>query len=94
MQPRLPIDRSLLKTYTVTLGHADLSEYNIINGAQLPEQVIVAIIDEYLHRGTIRKNPFNFKDYELTEASFVVNGVHEPQELYKLNMGAGDTVDM
>ena len=56
--------------------------------------MIVALIDEDVHRGTIRKNPFNFKDYELTEASFVVNGVHEPQELYKLNMGAGDTVDM
>ena len=94
MQPRLPLDRSLLKTYTVTTGRADLSEYNIITGKQLPEQVIVAIVDEDAHRGTIMKNPFNFKDYDLSEASIVVNGVHEPQELYKLNKSEEDKVDM
>lgn len=94
IQPRLPIDRSLLKTYTVTTGTSDLSEYNIITGTQLPEQVIVAIVDEDAHRGVIGKNPFHFKNYNLSEASLVVNGVHEPQELYKLNETAGDKVDM
>jgi hypothetical protein len=94
IQPRLPIDRSLLKTYTVTTGTSDLSEYNIITGKHLPEQVIVAIVDEDAHRGVIGKNPFHFKNYNLSEASLVVNGVHEPQELYKLNETAGDKVDM
>ena len=41
LNPRLPIDRSLLKTYTVTAGRSDLSEYNIITGNQLPEQVLL-----------------------------------------------------
>ena len=40
------------------------------------------------------KNPFNFKDYDLSEASIVVNGVHEPQELYKLDKSEEDKVDM
>ena len=94
IQPRLPIDRSLLKTYTVTTGTSDLSEYNIITGKHLPEQVIVAIVDEDAHRGVIGKNPFHFQNYDLSEASLVVNGVHEPQEMYKLNETAGDKVDM
>ena len=94
LQPRLPIDRSMLKTYTVSSGNSDLSEYNIISGKQLPEQVIVAIVDEDAHRGVINKNPFNFKDFNLTEASLVVNGVHEPQEVYKLNKSTGDKVDL
>ena len=94
VKPRLPLDRSLLKTYTVTTGRADLSEYNIITGKQLPEQVIVAIVDEDAHRGTIGKNPFNFQDYNLSEASIVVNGSHEPQELYKLDKTKEDKVDM
>ena len=94
VQPRLPIDRSLLKTYTVTTGTSDLSEYNIITGNHLPEQVIVAIVDEDAHRGVIGKNPFHFQNYDLSEASLVVNGVHEPQEMYKLNETAGDKVDM
>ena len=80
----------MLKKYTVTTGTSDLSEYNIITGKQLPEQVIVAIVDEEAHRGVIGKNPFHFKNYNLSEASLVVNGVHEPQELYKLNETAGD----
>ena len=94
IQPRLPIDRSLLKTYTVTKGTSDLSEYNIITGKHLPEQVIVAIVDEDAHRGVIGKNPFHFKNYDLSEASLVVNGMHEPQEMYKLNETVGDKVDM
>ena len=94
LNPRLPIDRSLLKTYTVTGGRYDLSEYNIITGNQLPEQVIVAIVDEDAHNGNIAKNPFHFKDYDLSEASLVVNGIHEPQELYKLNKTLNDNVDM
>ena len=94
IQPRLPIDRSLLKTYTVTKGTSDLSEYNIITGKHLPEQVIVAIVDEDAHRGVIGKNPFHFKNYDLSEASLVVNGMHEPQEMYKLNEAVGDKVDM
>ena len=94
IQPRLPIDRSLLKTYTVTKGTSDLSEYNIITGKHLPEQVIVAIVDEDAHRGVIGKNPFHFRNYDLSEASLVVNGVHEPQEMYKLNETVGDKVDM
>ena len=94
LQPRLPIDRSMLKTYTVSSGNSDLSEYNIISGKQLPEQVIVAIVDEDAHRGVMNKNPFNFKDFNLTEASLVVNGVHEPQEVYKLNKSTGDKVDL
>ena len=49
MQAILPIDQSLLKTYTVTKGSADLSEYDIITGAELPEQVSIGIVDEDAH---------------------------------------------
>ena len=91
---RTPIDRSLLKTYTVTKGRSELSEYNIISGMQLPEQVFVVIVDEDAHRGVIDKNPFNFKDYNITQASLVVNGVHEPPDKYKLDKDSGDIVDL
>ena len=93
-KPVLPMDRSILKTYTKQTGTSDLSHYNIISGRQLPEQVFVAIVDENAHRGDIKKNPFNFKDFGLKEASLVVNGVHEPSELYKLDKTSGDMVDM
>ena len=34
---RLPIDRSMLKSYLVNPNRSDLSEHNIIYGLQLPE---------------------------------------------------------
>ena len=93
-KPLLPIDRSLLKTYTVKSGTSDLSHYNIISGRQLPEQLIIGIVEETSHRGDIEKNPFNFKDFGLKEASIVVNGVHEPSEPYKLDITGGDKADL
>merc|ERR1712215_124087 len=56
--------------------------------------VIVVIVDHDAHTGLIGKNPFNFKDYDILEASLVVNGMHEPQELYKMYKSEGDKVDM
>jgi len=37
----LPVDRSLVKTFTQPQGRYDLSAYNLIKGAVLPDQVIV-----------------------------------------------------
>ena len=90
----MPIDRSLSKTYTVKSGTSDLSHYNIISGRQLPEQIIIGIVEETALRGDIEKNPFNFKDFGLREASIVANGVHEPSESYKLNITSGDKADL
>ena len=83
-----------MKTYTVKSGTSDLSHYNIISGRQLPEQVIIGIVEETAHRGVIEKNPFNFQDFGLKEASIVVNGVHEPSEPYRLDLESGDKADL
>ena len=44
--PIIPFDRSFIKTFTVQKGTSDLSRYNIINGQQLPEQVLIMMVDE------------------------------------------------
>ena len=49
------MDRSLLKTYTVKSGTFDLSHYHIISGRQLPEQIIIGIVEETALRGDIEK---------------------------------------
>ena len=73
---------------------SDLSHYNLIRGTQLPEQIIIGIVDQAAYSGSISKNPFNFKHYGIKEASIIVNGVNEPAELYRLDIGQGDKVDM
>ena len=81
-------------TFRVQSGQTDLSHYNIISGHQLPEQIIICLLDQASHSGNIRKNPFNFKHLNISEASIVVNGVHEPAEAYKLDIANGDYIDL
>ena len=92
--PRLSIDRSLLKTYTVSQGRLDLSEYNIISGRQLPDQIIIGVLEEGAHSGNIKKNPFHFQDFDITEACLVVNGRREPPEIYRVDKAIGDKADL
>ena len=86
----LPIDRSLIKTYTVQLGQTNLSHYNIITGHQLPEQIIIGVVEQTAYSGNIAKNPFNFQHLDMSEVSLVVNGIHEPSEPYKISVVDGN----
>ena len=90
----LPVDRSFVKTYTVSLGRTDLSAYNLIKGSVLPDQVIIGMLEQDAYNGIYTKNPFNFKHFNPSEISLVVNGVHEPENGYKINIGDGDYMTM
>ena len=52
------------------------------------------MVEQLAHQGNIRKNPFNFKHFDCSEASIVINGVHEPTEPYKLEIDKGDYIDL
>ena len=92
--PTIPMERNLIKSYTVQKNTNDLSCYNIIFGRQLPTNVYVFMIDQSAYNGDINKNPFNFKHNDMSEASLVVNGVNEPSEMYKLDYQNNKTVDL
>lgn len=78
----------------VQSGSNDLSHYNIITGHQLPEQIIIGMVNETAHTGDIEKNPFNFQHFDCSEASLVVNGIHEPAEPYKIDISAKNYVNL
>ena len=80
--------------FRVQSGQTDLSHYNLISGHQLPEQIIIGMVEQVSHSGNISKNPFNFQHFDCSEASIVVNGVHEPSEPYKLNIEGGDYINL
>ena len=56
--------------------------------------MIICMTEQSSHSGNIQKNPFNFKHLDISEASIVVNGVHEPCEAYKLDINNGDYIDL
>ena len=60
----------------------------------LPEQLIIFMADQDSFYGNCNKNPFNFQHYGCSEASIVVNGVHEPTEPWKIDIDAGDYIDL
>ena len=91
LNPMIPIGRSLIKTYTVQAGTTSLRKFNLISGNQLPDQILIAIVKESAYRGTKNENPFWFKNYDIGEASLVVNGLHEPEQKYQMHVGDGDT---
>ena len=91
---RFTIDRSVIKTYTVKGGTTNLSHYGIISGNQLPDQVVIGIVKEESYNGKLTSNPYEFNHHGLSEASLVVNGRHEPSELYRMNKDIGDTADI
>ena len=74
--PTLAIDRSLLKEYVINSGRSYLSHYNLISGSQLPEQIIIGVVEHDAYNGSINKNPFHFKHFGIKEASIIVNGAN------------------
>ena len=52
------------------------------------------MVDSTAHSGDIEKNPFNFKHYDCSEASIVVNGIHETAEGFKIDINAGNYIDL
>lgn len=94
LKPILPIDRSLIKAYTIQPGTSNLSAFNLIVGQQLPDQVLIGIVSESAYTGDYTKNPFNFKHLNLKEASLVVNGTHEPEQKYQMNHAERDVADI
>ena len=92
--PTIPIQRNLIKSYTVQKNTNDLSCYNIIFGRELPTNVYVFMVDQTAFNGSPNKNPFNFKYNDMCEASLVVNGVNEPNEMYKLDYKNNNIIDL
>ena len=46
------------------------------------------------NNGKVSENPYDFQHFDFIEGSLVVNGKHEPTELYKMNKDEGDTADI
>ena len=91
--PYIPIDRSIVKTYTIPTGTTNFSHSNVITGV-LPDQMIIGIIPETAYSGRKNENPYNFKVHGITEAYYKVDGVKYPEDGLKLDVKNNDTANM
>jgi hypothetical protein len=60
---------------------------NIFQGA-LPNRIVIGMVDADAFNGTYTKNPFNFKNYDITTVGLPVNGQNLPGKSLQLKFGA------
>ena len=60
---------------------------NIFQGG-LPNRIVIGMVDADAFNGTYTKNPFNFKNYDITIMGLTVNGENLPGKPLQLKFGA------
>ena len=83
-----PINRVTIKTHSLAAGLTSFNWDNAILG-KLPNRIFIGMTDNNAHTGAYKKNPFNFKHFNLTTIGAYVNGESLPGNPMKLNFANG-----
>ena len=78
------ITRTTPKVFTVPRGQQSQHIDNAFLG-EIPKRLAVCMMDNDSYNGNYKKNPFNFKHYDLTQIGISVNGEEVPFKPLKLN---------
>ena len=72
---KYPIRRVVYKTCTIPAGNLDGSEEKLFIG-QLPTRLVIGCVDAF--NGSYTKNPYNIKNFALSEISIHLDGNAQP----------------
>ena len=72
-----PLTHTVLKSFSIPQGNHVGPSDNIFVG-QLPTELIVVFVDANAAHGTLRKNPFNFKNKDIQQFMVKFDGVQVP----------------
>ena len=86
-----PINRVHVKTHSIAAGLTSLNWDNLILG-QLPNRIFLGMVDNDSYTGKYKKNPFNFKHFDVREVAVYVNGKTLSQPM-KLNFEDGEYLE-
>ena len=84
MNAKYPLVRTVMKYFTFGSERGDLSVQHLHTG-QIPKKVFFALVDNSAFSGNIKKNPFNFQNFNVGSVSLRVDGTAIPFETLKLN---------
>ena len=85
---KYPINRVECNVFSTPRENLSGNWPNVFRG-QLPNQIVVGLVDADAFNGTSTKNPFNFKNYKTNFCGLVVNGEHTPHEPLQIRFDAG-----
>jgi hypothetical protein len=86
------INRVEVKSFSIPSQSLDVTQENIFMG-QLPTRVIIGLLDNDAYNGSYKKNPFNFKNYNLTKISLQLDAQEQPAKPIYCNFEEGATID-
>ena len=70
---KYPIRRVVVKSFTIPANNLNFTNKNVFSG-QIPSRVVIAMVDNDAFNGSYLKNPFNFKHYNLTYLTLLLDG--------------------
>ena len=83
---KYPINRVECTVFSAPRGNYSGNQPNIFQG-QLPDRIVIGMVDSTAFNGPFKKNPFNFKNYDMTYLGLTVNGEHLPSKPLQMKFG-------
>ena len=87
-----PLRRVECKTFSIQTGNYDAVQENLFMG-QIPNRVIVGLVDTDTFNGSFAKNPYNFKNHKIMYISLKSAGQEQSGEPIKLDFTAGTIME-
>ena len=88
---KYPIRRVVCKTFSVSRGSLSCSHEHLYSG-QLPTRIVLGCVDNSAFNGSYQKNPFNFKNFNLTQLQVYMDGQQSNIKPIEPNFGANQIV--
>ena len=89
---RLPIVHTVSKAFSIAQGISTYDLDSLFTG-QLPARIVLALVENDAFNGTLKKNAFNFKNFDLSFMVLNVMGKQIPSKPLQPNFGAGHYID-
>ena len=70
---KYPIRRVVTKAFNIAANTFNVAQENVFSG-QLPSRIVVGLVDNAAYNGSCTHNPFNFKNYDLTQIKILIDG--------------------
>ena len=86
-----PINRVVLKTHSLSAGLTNATWENAILG-QLPNRIILALVDNDACSGVYTKNPFFFQHFNAAQVGVYLNGVSLPRDPIRMDFSKRDYI--
>jgi hypothetical protein len=85
---KYPLQRVVCKTFTIPAQTQNHSQESVFTG-QLPTRLVIGFVDNDAFNGNYKKNPFNFKHFDISSVAIQVDGQEKSVKPIECNFERG-----